>query len=146
MKASGGDVRVVYSPLDAVELARKNPAKEVVFFAIGFETTAPANAMAVAQASRENLKNFSVLTAHVLVPPAMEALLSSPENAVHGFLAAGHVCTVMGYEEYIPITQKYKVPIVVTGFEPLDILQGIAMTCANCKKAGLKWKINIPGW
>lgn len=134
VKASGGDVRVVYSPLDAVELARKNPSKNVVFFAIGFETTAPANAMAVAQASRENLENFSVLVAHVLVPPAMEALLSSPENAIDGFLAAGHVCAVMGYEEYIPLAQKYHVPIVVTGFEPLDILQGIAMTLCQLKE------------
>ncbi|MBD3268183.1 hydrogenase formation protein HypD [bacterium] len=127
-KAAGGDVRVVYSPLDAVKLARNHPEKEVVFFAVGFETTAPANAMAVMQAQKENLANFSVLVAHVLVPPAMEAILSAPANQVEGFLAAGHVCTVMGYEEYVPIAENYKVPIVVTGFEPLDILQGITMT------------------
>ncbi len=125
VKAEGGDVRIVYSPLDAIKLAQKNPAKKVVFFAVGFETTAPANAMAIWQAKELNLKNFSILCSHVLVPPAIEALLSSPQNKINGFLAAGHVCTVMGYEEYIPIAQKYKVPIVVTGFEPVDILQGI---------------------
>lgn len=127
VKANGGDVRVVYSPLDAVEIARKNRDKEVVFFAVGFETTAPANAMAVWQAHKYNVKNFSILCSHVLVPPAMEALLSSASNRVQGFLAAGHVCTVMGYEEYFPLVEKYKVPIVVTGFEPLDILHGILM-------------------
>jgi hydrogenase expression/formation protein HypD len=125
VKASGGDVRMVYSPLDAVALARKHPDRQVVFFAVGFETTAPANALAVFQAGREGLKNFSVLVSHVLVPPAMEAILSSPANRVQGFLAAGHVCAVMGYTEYEPIAAKYRVPIVVTGFEPLDILQGI---------------------
>ncbi|MCB1068794.1 MAG: hydrogenase formation protein HypD [Kiritimatiellae bacterium] len=128
VKASGGDVRMVYSPLDAVELARKNPDKEVVFFAVGFETTAPANAMAVYQAKRENLANFSILVSHVLVPPAMEAILSSPTNRVQGFLAAGHVCTVMGFEAYETIAEKYKIPMVVTGFEPIDILHGILMT------------------
>jgi hydrogenase expression/formation protein HypD len=128
VKAAGGDVRIVYSPLDAVTLAQKLPGKRVVFFAVGFETTAPANAMAVAQAKRLGLKNFSILTSHVLVPPAMEAILSSPSNRVQGFLAAGHVCTVMGYEEYIPIASRHHVPIVVTGFEPVDILQGISMT------------------
>lgn len=128
VKARGGDVRIVYSPLDAVEIARRNPEREVVFFAIGFETTAPANAMAVLQAKQFGLTNFSVLASHVLVPPAIEAILSSPDNLVQGFLAAGHVCTVMGFEEYEPIAEKYRVPIVVTGFEPLDILQGIAMT------------------
>lgn len=128
VKASGGDVRMVYSPLDAVELARKNPDKEVVFFAVGFETTAPANAMAVYQARRENLANFSILVSHVLVPPAMEAILSSPTNRVQGFLAAGHVCTVMGFEAYEAIADKYKIPMVVTGFEPIDILHGILMT------------------
>jgi hydrogenase expression/formation protein HypD len=127
VKAEGGDVRMVYSPLDAVRLARETPGKQVVFFAVGFETTAPANAMAVFQARREGLKNFSLLVSHVLVPPAMEALLSSPDCRVQGFLAAGHVCTVMGYEEYFPIAAKYRVPIVVTGFEPLDILQGVLM-------------------
>ena len=127
VKAAGGDVRTVYSPMDALKLALDNPARQVVFFAVGFETTAPANAMAVYQAKRAGIKNFSVLVSHVLVPPAIEALLSSPDNRVQGFLAAGHVCTVMGYEEYLPIAAKYRVPIVVTGFEPLDILQGIYM-------------------
>ena len=124
-KANGADVRIVYSPLDALKIARNNPDKEVVFFGVGFETTAPTTAMAVYQAKQMGLKNFSLLVSHVLVPPAMEALLSSPNNKVQGFLAAGHVCTVMGYIEYFPISGKYKVPIVVTGFEPLDILQGI---------------------
>jgi len=127
VKANGGDVRVVYSPLDALALARTNPEREVVFFAVGFETTAPANAMAVYQAYEQGIKNFSILVSHVLVPPAIEAILSSPGNLVQGFLAAGHVCTVMGYWEYEPLAQKYRVPIVVTGFEPLDILQGIYM-------------------
>ena len=127
VKAKGGDVRIVYSPLDAVKLAEQNPAKEVVFFGVGFETTAPATAMAVYQAAQKGLKNFSLLISHVLVPPAMEALLSSPNCRVQGFLAAGHVCTVMGFEEYFPIAAKYRVPIVVTGFEPLDILQGVLM-------------------
>ena len=128
VKAAGGDVRIVYSPLDALKLAQQNPEKKIVFFAVGFETTAPANAMSVLQAKRLDLKNFSILCSHVLVPPAMEAILSSPVNRVQGFLAAGHVCTVMGYEEYIPLASKYRVPIVVTGFEPVDILQGILMT------------------
>ena len=128
VKAGGGDVRVVYSPLDALKIATENPRKEVVFFAVGFETTAPANAMAVSQARRQGVLNFSMLVSHVLVPPAMEAILSSPINHVQGFLAAGHVCTVMGYTEYEPIAKKYNVPIVVTGFEPLDILQGVYMT------------------
>jgi len=127
VKAQGGDVRIVYSPLDALQAARENPDKQVVFFAVGFETTAPANAMAVYQAHEQGVQNFSVLVSHVLVPPAIEALLNAPDNRTQGFLAAGHVCTVMGYEEYIPLAQKYGVPIVVTGFEPLDILQGILM-------------------
>jgi hydrogenase expression/formation protein HypD len=127
VKAKGGDVRIVYSPLDAVKLAEQNPAKEVVFFGVGFETTAPATAMAVYQAAQKRLQNFFLLTSHVLVPPAMEALLSSPLCTVQGFLAAGHVCTVMGFEEYFPVAAKYHVPIVVTGFEPLDILQGVLM-------------------
>jgi hydrogenase expression/formation protein HypD len=127
VKAEGGDVRIVYSPLDAVAIARQNPQRQVVFFAVGFETTAPANAMAVLQAQREGLGNFSLLVSHVLVPPAMQAILASPQNRVQGFLAAGHVCTVMGYSEYEPIAQRYRVPIVVTGFEPLDILQGVFM-------------------
>ena len=127
VKAEGGDVRIVYSPLDAVKIAQRFPKKKVVFFAVGFETTAPANAMAVVEAKRLGLKNFTILCSHVLVPPAMEAILWSPVNRVNGFLAAGHVCAVMGYEEYEPLAVKYKVPIVVTGFEPVDILQGIAM-------------------
>jgi hydrogenase expression/formation protein HypD len=130
VKAAGGDVRMVYSPLDAVEIARKNPKREVVFFAVGFETTAPANATAVWQAKKEGVKNFSLLVSHVLVPPAMEAILGSPANRVQGFLAAGHVCTVMGYREYEPIAAKYRIPVVVTGFEPLDLMQGIRMTLA----------------
>ncbi len=127
VKAAGGDVRIVYSPLDALKIARENPDRQVVFFAVGFETTAPANAMAVFQANRQGIGNFSLLVSHVLVPPAIEAVLSSPANRVQGFLAAGHVCAVMGYTEYEPIAQKYRVPIVVTGFEPLDILQGVYM-------------------
>lgn len=127
VKASGGDIRIVYSPLDAVRVARENPDKHVVFFAVGFETTAPANAMAVLHAKRQALVNFSILVSHVLVPPAMEAILRSPHNRVQGFLAAGHVCSVMGYTEYEPIAQAYRVPVVVTGFEPVDILQGIYM-------------------
>jgi len=126
-KAAGGDVRIVYSPLDALQIAVKNPDREVVFFAVGFETTAPANAMAVYQAKRQGIRNFSMLVSHVLVPPAIEAILRSPTNRVQGFLAAGHVCTVTGYTEYEPIAKRYHVPIVVTGFEPLDILQGIYM-------------------
>lgn len=127
VKAEGGDVRIVYSPLDCLKIAREHPTKQIVFFAVGFETTAPANAMAVFQAAQQNITNFSLLVSHVLVPPAMEAILSSPSNRVQGFLAAGHVCTVMGYTEYEPIAAKYHVPIVVTGFEPLDILQGVLM-------------------
>ncbi len=128
VRADGAAIRVVYSPLDAVKIAQQFPSKKVVFFAVGFETTAPANAMAVWQARRLGLRNFSILCSHVLVPPAMELILSSPTNLVQGFLAAGHVCAVMGYEEYIPLAARYKVPIVVTGFEPVDILQGIYMT------------------
>jgi hydrogenase expression/formation protein HypD len=124
-KARGGDVRVVYSPLDAVEIARANPTREVIFFAVGFETTAPANAMAAYRAKRDGLTNFSLLVSHVLVPPAMTAILGGPTNRIQGFLAAGHVCTVMGFEEYFPIADRYHVPIVVTGFEPLDILEGV---------------------
>ena len=125
VKAAGGGVRMVYSPLDALTIAAGQPGKQVVFFAVGFETTAPANAMAVFEAKKRNLANFSILCAQVRVPPAMEAILSSPDNRVRGFLAAGHVCTIMGCSEYEPIAQKYQTPIVVTGFEPLDILQGI---------------------
>jgi len=127
VKASGGDVRIVYSPLDAVTLARSHPDREVVFFAVGFETTAPANAMAVWRAHQLGLENFSMLVSHVLVPPAMEAILGAPDNRVQAFLAAGHVCAVMGYREYEPLAERYRVPMVVTGFEPLDLLQGIHM-------------------
>jgi hydrogenase expression/formation protein HypD len=128
VKAHGGDVRIIYSPLDALQIARDNPEKPVVFFGVGFETTAPANGMAVYQAKREALKNFSMLVSHVRVPPAIIALLGDPENRVQGFLAAGHVCTVMGYWEYEPIAARFRVPIVVTGFEPLDIVNGIVAT------------------
>ena len=134
VKASGGDVRIVYSPTDAVQIAIQNPDKQVVFFAVGFETTAPANAMSVYLAKQMGLKNYSVLVSHVLVPPAMEVILGSPDNHVQGFLAAGHVCTIMGYEEYEPIAKKYKVPIVVTGFEPLDLLQGIYMCVSQLEE------------
>ena len=133
-KAEGADVRIVYSPLDALKLARTNPDKQVVFFAVGFETTAPANAMAAWQADHDGIENFSLLVSHVLVPPAMEALLSSENCVVQGFLAAGHVCTIMGFEEYFPIAEKYKVPIVVTGFEPLDILEGILMAASQLEE------------
>lgn len=128
IRAQGGDVRVVYSPLDAVRIARENPHKQVVFFAIGFETTAPANAMAVRQAKALGLKNFSVLVSHVRVPPAIHAILGSPSNRVQGFLLAGHVCSIMGYWEYPPLAERYRVPMVVTGFEPLDLANGILAT------------------
>ena len=139
VKAQGGDVRMVYSPLDAVKLAQKHPDRQVVFFAVGFETTAPGNAMAVWQARQLGLTNFSILCSHVLVPPAMEAILGAPGNQVQGFLAAGHVCTVMGTWEYEPIAEKYRVPIIVTGFEPLDLLQGIYMT-VNALEEG-RWGV-----
>ncbi len=124
-KSAGADVRMVYSALDAVKLAQHHPDRQVVFFAVGFETTAPGNAMAIVQASQLGLENFSILSSHVLVPPAMEALLSAEDNVVQGFLAAGHVCTVMGYREYEPIAERYRLPIVPTGFEPLDLLHGL---------------------
>jgi hydrogenase expression/formation protein HypD len=126
-KAAGADVRILYSPLEALAIAKAHPDREVVFFAVGFETTAPANALSVVQASREGITNYSILTSHVLVPPAMEAILSDDTNIVQGFLAAGHVCTIMGMAEYYPLVEKYKVPMVVTGFEPVDLLQGISM-------------------
>ena len=128
IKSAGGDVRIVYSPLDALKLARENPTKEVVFFGIGFETTAPANAMTVFQAKQQALNNFSMLVSHVLVPPAIAAIMASPSNRVQAFLAAGHVCSVMGYWQYEPLVAKYQIPIVVTGFEPLDVLEGIRLT------------------
>jgi hydrogenase expression/formation protein HypD len=137
-RARGADVRVVYSPMDALELAAKTPDREVVFFAIGFETTAPANAMAVYQASLRGVSNFSVLVSHALVPPAMEAILGSPDNRVQGFLAAGHVCTIMGHEEYEPIAARYRVPIVVTGFEPLDLLEGIYLCVQQFERGEAK--------
>jgi hydrogenase expression/formation protein HypD len=135
VKSAGGDVRIVYSPMDAVALAQKHPERQVVFFAVGFETTAPANAMAVAHAAKLGLTNFSLLVAQVLVPPAIRAVLQSPDNRVQGFLAAGHVCTITGLDEYRPIAEAYRVPIVVTGFEPLDILQGVLM-CVRQLEAG----------
>ena len=125
VRAAGGDVRILYSPLDALEVARKNPDRTVIFFGIGFETTAPANAMAVVQAKAQGIHNFAMLVSHVTVPPAIAALMESPEVQVNGFLAAGHVCTVMGYWEYEPLARKYHVPIVVTGFEPVDIVHGV---------------------
>ncbi len=127
VRASGGDVRIVYSPLDAVKIAQENPEHQVVFFAIGFETTAPANAMSVLQAKKLGVNNYSILVSQVCVPPAIKAILSSNGNRVQGFLAAGHVCTVMGYWQYQEISQQFKVPVVVTGFEPLDIVKGILM-------------------
>ncbi len=126
-KAEGADIRILYSPLEAVELAKQNPDKHVVFFAVGFETTAPANALSVIHAAQQKVTNYSILASHVLVPPAMEAILSDDANLIDGFLAAGHVCTIMGMEEYYPVAEKYKIPIIVTGFEPVDLLQGILM-------------------
>ena len=141
IKASGGDIRIIYSPLDCLTIAEQNPDRIVVFFAVGFETTAPANAMAIAQAKKRNLSNFRVLVSHVLVPPAMTAILSSPSNRVQAFLGAGHVCTVMGYEEYVPIAEEFQVPIVVTGFEPLDLLEGI-YECIVMLEAGKVGVVN----
>jgi hydrogenase expression/formation protein HypD len=134
VKSAGGDVRVVYSPLDALKLARENPDKQVVFFGIGFETTAPPNAMTVYQAKRLRVANFSMLVSHVRVPPAIEAIMTSPTCRVQGFLAAGHVCSVMGTEEYPPLAEKFQIPIVVTGFEPLDILEGIRRTVGQLER------------
>ena len=128
IKSLGGDVRVVYSPLDCLKIARSNPDRQVVFFAIGFETTAPANAMLVSRAQVEGVKNVSILVSHVMVPPAIASILQSPQNRVQGFLGPGHVCAVMGYREYEPLSARFRVPIVITGFEPLDILQGTLMT------------------
>jgi hydrogenase expression/formation protein HypD len=134
VRARGGDVRIVYSPLDALQLALRHPDKQVVFFAVGFETTAPANAMAVWRARELGVRNFTVLVSHVTVPPAMMAILDSPDNRVQGFLAAGHVCAVMGWTEYEPLAAKYRVPIVVTGFEPVDILEGMLMAIAQLEE------------
>jgi len=135
VKSEGGDVRIVYSPLDAVKIAEENPEREVVFFAVGFETTAPANAMSVWQAREKGLGNFSVLCSHVLVPPAIDAILGAPNCRIDGFLAAGHVCTVEGYEDYEPLAEKYGVPIVVTGFEPVDLMTGI-LACVTALEKG----------
>jgi hydrogenase expression/formation protein HypD len=134
VRARGGNVRIVYSPLDALALAQRHPEKEVVFFAVGFETTAPANAMAVFRARQLGVTNFSVLVSHVTVPPAIAAILEAPDNRVQGFLAAGHVCAVMGWTEYEPLAARYRVPIIVTGFEPVDILEGIAMAVAQLEE------------
>jgi hydrogenase expression/formation protein HypD len=138
VKAEGGDVRILYSPLEAVVVAKENPGKEVVFFAVGFETTAPANALSVIHAHKMGVTNYSILASHVLVPPAMEAILSDDANTIDAFLAAGHVCTIMGMEEYYPVAQKYKTPIVVTGFEPVDLLQGILMAVQQLEKGEYK--------
>ncbi len=140
VKAKGGDVRIVYSPMDALQLATSNPDRRVVFFAVGFETTVPATAMTIRQAERLNLSNFSMLVAHVRVPPAIEAILSAPDNRIDGFLAAGHVCAVMGYHEYEPLAARFSTPIVVTGFEPTDILQGIwiCMRMVNHENASVE--------
>lgn len=139
LKSRGADIRVVYSPIDALKIARANPDKKVVFFAIGFETTAPGNAMTVWQACKQGIKNFSVLVSHVLVPPAIASLLQSPLNRVQGFLGPGHVCTVMGYREYEPISERFRVPIVITGFEPLDILEGVLMTVQQLEQG--RWEV-----
>jgi len=138
VKAQGADVRILYSPLEAVKLAKENPDKQVVFFAVGFETTAPANALSVVVAAQSQLENYSILASHVLVPPAMEAILSDENNTIDAFLAAGHVCTIMGLDEYYPISQKYKCPVVVTGFEPVDLLQGILMAVTQLEKGEYK--------
>lgn len=137
-KAEGADVRILYSPLEAVQLAKQNPDKQVVFFAVGFETTAPANALSVVHADQIGLDNYSILASHVLVPPAMEAILSDEENLIDAFLAAGHVCTIMGIDEYHPVAEKYECPIVVTGFEPVDLLQGILMAVQQLEKGEYK--------
>jgi len=134
-KANGADVRVLYSPLEAVKLAKAHPEREVVFFAVGFETTAPANALSVIHAHRMGAGNYSILASHVLVPPAIEAVMNDEESHIQGFLAAGHVCTIMGTGEYAPLVDRYRIPIVVTGFEPVDLLQGIAMTIRQLERA-----------
>jgi hydrogenase expression/formation protein HypD len=133
-KAEGADIRILYSPLEAVKIAEENPDREVVFFAVGFETTAPANALSVVHAHRSGLNNYSILASHVLVPPAIEAVMVDDETRIQGFLAAGHVCTIMGMEEYYPLVNRFKVPVVITGFEPIDLLQGILMTVQQLEK------------
>lgn len=133
-KAAGADVRILYSPLEAVKIARENPGREVVFFAVGFETTAPANALSVIHAVRAGVSNYSILTSHVLVPPAMEAVMNDEESNIDGFLAAGHVCTIMGIDEYYPLAERYQIPLVVTGFEPVDLVQGILMVVRQLEK------------
>jgi hydrogenase expression/formation protein HypD len=137
-KAGGADVRILYSPLEAVKIAQDNPNREIVFFAVGFETTAPANALSVVHAQRLGVKNYSILASHVLVPPAMEAVMDEEDAVIQGFLAAGHVCTIMGISEYYPLVEKYKVPIVVTGFEPVDMLQGILMVVKQLENGEYK--------
>lgn len=137
-KSGGADVRILYSPLEAVNIAQQNPEKEVVFFAVGFETTAPANALSVIHAQRAGITNYSILTSHVLVPPAIEAIVNDEGNVVQGFLAAGHVCTIMGMHAYEPLVQKYRLPIVVTGFEPVDLLHGILMLVQQLEKGEYK--------
>jgi len=137
-KANGADVRILYSPLEAVKLAQQHPEQQVVFFAVGFETTAPANALSVVQAHRLGLPNYSILASHVLVPPAIEAVMTDEESRVQGFLAAGHVCAIMGTLEYYPLVEKFNVPIVVTGFEPLDLLQGLLMTVRQLENGEAK--------
>ncbi len=133
-KARGADVRILYSPLEAVKIAQENPDREVVFFAVGFETTAPANALSVIHAQRAGVPNYSILASHVLVPPAIEAVMNDPDSNIQGFLAAGHVCAIMGIDEYYPLVDRYKIPIVVTGFEPVDLVQGILMTVRQLEK------------
>jgi hydrogenase expression/formation protein HypD len=133
-KAAGADVRILYSPLEAVKIAQDNPHKEVVFFAVGFETTAPANALSVLHAQRAGVNNYSILTSHVLVPPAIEAVMNDEESHIQGFLAAGHVCTIMGLDEYYPLVERYKIPVVVSGFEPVDLMQGILMVIRQLEK------------
>jgi hydrogenase expression/formation protein HypD len=137
-KALGGDLRILYSPIEAVTIAKENPNKEVVFFAVGFETTAPANALSVLHAEKENVTNYSILASHVLVPPAMEAILDDKFCAINAFLAAGHVCAIMGIQEYYPLVEKYKIPIVVTGFEPLDLVQGIYLAVKQLEEGHYK--------
>jgi hydrogenase expression/formation protein HypD len=137
-KAAGADVRILYSPLEAVKIAQENPGKEVVFFAVGFETTAPANALSVLHAQRAGVQNYSILTSHVLVPPAIEAVMNDDDSNIQGFLAAGHVCAIMGIDEYYPIAERYRIPLVVTGFEPVDLAQGILMMVRQLEKGEFK--------